>query len=97
MGTFTVEHGLGAAEVRRRMEAKFAELAASVGTTYAIDPVQPVATFEGRHAFAGRVTGKATWDDTQVTVEVASDRLTGLVESKVREAVEEAIRQRFFR
>ena len=97
MGTFTVEHGLGAEEVRRRMEAKFAELAASVGTTYAIDPVQPVATFEGRHAFAGRVAGKATWDDAQVTVEITADRLAGLVESKVREAVEEAVRKKFFR
>ena len=96
MGTFTVEHALGAAEVRKRIESKFAELAAGVGATYAIDPVQPVATFEGRHAFAGRVSGKATWDDAQVTVEITADRLTGLVETKVKEVIEEAIRGRFF-
>ena len=97
MGTFTVEHAMGADEVRRRIEAKFAELAAGVGATYAIDPVQPVATFEGRHAFAGHVTGKATWDDRQVTVEVRADRMEGMVEAKVKEVVEEAVRGRFFR
>jgi hypothetical protein len=96
MGTFRVEHALGADEVRRRIAAKFSELAAGVGATYVLDPVQPVVTFEGRHAFAGRVAGKATWDDRQVTVEVHADRLEGTVEAKVRESVEVALRPGFF-
>jgi hypothetical protein len=96
MGTFTVEHGIGAAEVRRRIEAKFKELAEGVGATYAVDPVQPVVTFQGRHAFAGAVAGKATWDDAKVTVEITAERLEGMVEAKVKDVVEEAIRGRFF-
>jgi hypothetical protein len=97
MGTFTVEHTMGADEVRRRIDTKFRELSAAVGTTYTLDPAANLVTFEGRHAFAGRVGGKATWDDRLVTVEVHADRLEGMVEAKVKEVVEEAIRGRFFR